>query len=58
MVSQTETTQMMGGAGQPVGGGCDGGALTVRGVGLAAVLAIGAIALAFGAPKPRQPAPA
>ena len=58
MVSESETSQMMGGPGQPVAGGCDGGALTVRGVGLAAVLAIGSIALAFGAPKPRQPEPA
>jgi hypothetical protein len=57
-VPEEETQQQMGGAGQPVGGGCDGGALTVRGVGLAAVLAIGSIALAIGAPKTRQPEPA
>jgi hypothetical protein len=57
-VSEAETQQLMGGAGLPVAGGCDGGALTVRGVGLAAVLVIGSIALAFGAPRPLQPQPA
>ena len=57
-VPEGETQQQMSGAGQPVGGGCDGGALTVRGIGLAGVLAIGSITLAFGAPKPRQPEPA
>jgi len=57
-VPEAETQQVMGGAGMPVAAGCGGGALTVRGVGLAAVLAIGSIALAFGAPKPRQVAAA
>jgi hypothetical protein len=57
-VPEVETQQQMGLPGQPVAGGCDGGTLTVRGVGLAAVLAIGSIALAFGAPKPRRPEPA
>ena len=58
VVPQSETTQTMGGPGQPVAGGCDGGALTVRGVGLAAVLAIGAVAPSFVAPRPRSPDPA
>lgn len=53
-VAGTEnTSQVMGGPGQPVASGCDGGALTVRGAALAAVLSVGAVALAFGAPKPR-----
>jgi hypothetical protein len=43
----------MGGPGQPVAGGCDGGALTERGVALAGVLGVGALTVAFGVPKRR-----
>jgi hypothetical protein len=46
--------QEMGGPGQPVAGGCDGGALTQRGVALSSVLAVGALAVAFGVPKRRR----
>ena len=48
----------MGLPGGPVAGGCDGGALTERGVAMAGVLAIGALAVAFGAPRPRPLIPA
>ena len=55
--TEAETEQPIGGPGGPIAAGCDGGALTIRGVGLAAVLAIGAVGLAIAAPRPR-PAPA
>lgn len=56
VVPEAETEKPIGGPGGPVAAGCDGGTLTVRGAGLAAVLAIGAVALAVVAPRPRQPA--
>ncbi|MCI0344081.1 MAG: hypothetical protein L0221_01375 [Chloroflexi bacterium] len=45
--SEAETHGLFGLPGGPVGGGCDGGALTERGVALAAVLSLGGLALAF-----------
>jgi hypothetical protein len=51
--AEAEVEGEMGGPGQPTAAGCDGGALTVRGAGLAFVLAIGGLALALGAPRPR-----
>ncbi len=53
--SEAETQQPKGGPGQPIANGCDDGVVTLRGVGLAAVLAIGAVALAVAAPRPRSP---
>jgi hypothetical protein len=47
----------LGGPGGPFAGGCDGGALTVRGAGLALVLAIGSAVLAFAAPRPGPEGP-
>lgn len=52
--TEAETERPIGGPGGPIAAGCDGGALTVRGTGLAAVLAIGAVALAVRAPRPRS----
>jgi hypothetical protein len=49
--TEAETQLPIGGPGGPVAAGCDGGALTVRGAGLAAALAIGAVALAVVAPR-------
>ena len=56
VVPEPETSQTMGGPGQPVGGGCDGGSLTERGATLAGVLAVGALAIAFGLPSRRRAA--
>ena len=55
-VPESEGSQTMGGPGQPVAGGCDGGTLTERGVGVAGVLALGALAIVFGAPSRRREA--
>jgi len=51
-VSEVEYQQVKDGPSPPVDGGCNSGSLTVRGVGLAAVLAIGSIALAVAAARP------
>jgi hypothetical protein len=56
--TRAETELPIGGPGGPVAAGCHGGALTVRGAGLAAVLAIGAVALAVVAPRPIRRYPA
>lgn len=55
-VAESESSPVMGGAGQPVAAGCDGGSFTEAGVGLAGVLAVGSLALAFGAPSRRREA--
>lgn len=52
--TEAETRGLFGLAGGPVGGGCDGGALTERGVALAAVLAIGALAFAGASSRRRR----
>jgi hypothetical protein len=46
--------QILGLPNGPVASGCDGGALTERGAALAGVLAIGALAVAFGVPARRR----
>lgn len=46
-------THELGGPGGPIAAGCDGGALTARGVALAGALWIGAVGLAIAAPRPR-----
>lgn len=55
--TEAETRGLFGLAGGPVGGGCDGGALTERGVALAAVLAIGALAFAAASSRRRREVP-
>ena len=51
--SEAETHEF-GGPGGPIAAGCDGGALTAGGAGLAVVLGIGAVGLALVASKPRS----
>jgi hypothetical protein len=51
--TEAEVERPLGEPGGPVAAGCDSGALTIRGIGLAAVLAAGAVAAAAAAPGPR-----
>ena len=50
--TEAEIEGPIGGTGGPVGAGCDGGALTIRGVALWTSLTLGGVALALVSPRP------
>ena len=55
IVPELESSPIMGGPGQPVASGCGGSTVTYAGIGLAAVFAAGAVAIAAATASPGRP---